>query len=255
MPNAQRETGPIRRLLLGLPNDGIMETRWSRVRLASVKFVSARPIRWLRGRLGMQEARRNHQGWTTLSGEMRQKDHSLDHVGAARTPSAGIPHLDVQSRAVDEIEVFQNSFMLEFTADADQFRPGPYPWQPRCRSRPTGVSQTHLNPTRQFILSRRGDKRIIAGHLQVTVSGDLRRLARASAHLLPPRDIGAPERVWIQPFEVAVFSGCRASLTPESHIGFPGFRFCWYTNASRSVASEAAFRRYCPTRSRWRLDP
>jgi hypothetical protein len=53
-------------------------------------------------------------------------------------------------------------------------------------------------------------ERVLARHLQdlqVTVAGDLRRLDRAAADLLPHGDVGTPERVQS---EVA-FAGCQAA--------------------------------------------
>jgi hypothetical protein len=52
-----------------------------------------------------------------------------------------------------------------------------------------------LAAPRELILAFGRDKRILASHLQIAVAGDLGRFNSASADLLPPSDVRAPETV------------------------------------------------------------
>ena len=50
-----------------------------------------------------------------------------------------------------------------------------------------------LDSACQLILPLGGDEGVFAGHLQIAVAGNLRRFDGATADLLPPRDVRAPE--------------------------------------------------------------
>lgn len=52
-----------------------------------------------------------------------------------------------------------------------------------------------LDAARQLILTLRRDEGILAGHFQVAVAGNFRRLDSTAAHLLPPGNVRTPERI------------------------------------------------------------
>lgn len=64
--------------------------------------------------------------------------------------------------------------------------------------------QPVLDGAGQILLPLDLDLRILLGHPNGAVAGDLGSLDSAAADLLPPRDIGPPEGVRAQPREVAV---------------------------------------------------
>ncbi len=79
-------------------------------------------------------------------------------------------------------------------------------WLAICLARVcTSLGQFFLDAPRQFVLPLRSYEGVLAGHFEVGVARDLRRLDGAAADFLPPRDVRAAEGVRTQAGEVAAF--------------------------------------------------
>ena len=83
-----------------------------------------------------------------------------------------------------------------------------------------GVCKFLLDAARQFVLPFGRDEGVFAGHLQIAVAGDLRRLDGAAADLLPPGNVRAPERVRPEPREVAAL-GLRSLVERVANARVP----------------------------------
>ena len=81
-----------------------------------------------------------------------------------------------------------------------------------------GFRAPALNPARQFVLPLQLDDCVLLGDLGVGVAGDLAGLDAAAADFLPPRDVGAAQRVGPEAPRLQ-FLRCRHRLqTVRTHI-------------------------------------
>jgi len=65
-----------------------------------------------------------------------------------------------------------------------------------------GLGSLGLDQSRELVLALQADQRVLLRDGGAGVTGDLARLDTAAADLLPPRDVGAPERVRSEAGEV-----------------------------------------------------
>jgi hypothetical protein len=66
-----------------------------------------------------------------------------------------------------------------------------------------------LDQPREFFLAGELDLRVLLGHPDRAVAGDLRRLNARPTHLLPPCDVGASEGVRTETWEIAALGDRR----------------------------------------------